>query len=130
MPTYQYICKQCKHEFEELQSMKEDPLVTCPSCNTDNLARVVGAGSGLIFKGSGFYLTDYKNAPEKKSSGSGEKKGETEKKGDSKEGTKSADSKESSKAETKDSTKPSEKKETKKDSSSSDNRPTGGGKKE
>ena len=60
MPTYQYLCKNCKHEFEELQSIKEEPLVHCPNCHTDNLVRVVGSGSGLIFKGSGFYLTDYK----------------------------------------------------------------------
>jgi len=60
MPTYEYICKNCNHHFEELQSMKEDPLLRCPSCNTDSLARIMGAGSGIIFKGSGFYLTDYK----------------------------------------------------------------------
>ncbi len=60
MPTYQYLCRNCNHEFEELQSIKEEPLVHCPNCHTDNLVRVVGAGSGLIFKGSGFYLTDYK----------------------------------------------------------------------
>jgi putative FmdB family regulatory protein len=71
MPTYQYLCKNCNHEFEELQSIKEDPLVHCPNCHTDNLVRVVGSGSGLIFKGSGFYLTDYK----KKGTKEGQKKG-------------------------------------------------------
>ncbi len=60
MPTYQYQCKQCGHTLEEFQSMTEPPLVTCPNCKTDNLARVMGTGSGLIFKGSGFYLTDYR----------------------------------------------------------------------
>jgi putative FmdB family regulatory protein len=60
MPTYQYQCKQCGHTLEELQSMTEPPLVTCPKCGTDNLAKVMGTGSGLIFKGSGFYLTDYR----------------------------------------------------------------------
>jgi putative FmdB family regulatory protein len=60
MPTYQYRCKQCGHELEEYQQITEDPLVHCPRCHTDNLVRVVGAGAGLIFKGSGFYLTDYK----------------------------------------------------------------------
>jgi putative FmdB family regulatory protein len=59
MPTYQYVCKNCRHEFEELQTMSELPLVTCPSCKQDTLARVMGMGGGLIFKGSGFYLTDY-----------------------------------------------------------------------
>ncbi len=60
MPTYQYICKKCGHQLEELQSISAPPLVRCPKCHTDNLARVVGGGSGVIFKGSGFYLTDYK----------------------------------------------------------------------
>ena len=68
MPTYHYQCKQCGHELHELQSIKEPPLVKCPNCNTDNLVRVMGTGSGVIFKGSGFYLTDYK-----KKSGSGSK---------------------------------------------------------
>ena len=62
MPTYEYLCKHCGHAFEELQSITEPPLVRCPNCGTDNLARVVGTGGGLIFKGSGFYLTDYKKA--------------------------------------------------------------------
>ena len=60
MPTYQYKCRQCGFELEEFQSMTEPPLVHCPQCNTDNLARALGTGGGLIFKGSGFYLTDYK----------------------------------------------------------------------
>ena len=60
MPTYQYQCKKCGHTFEELQSISEPPLLRCPNCHTDNLARVVGTGAGVIFKGSGFYLTDYK----------------------------------------------------------------------
>jgi putative FmdB family regulatory protein len=60
MPTYRYQCKNCGHELEELQSMNEPPLVRCPACGTDSLARVMSGGAGLIFKGSGFYLTDYK----------------------------------------------------------------------
>jgi putative FmdB family regulatory protein len=60
MPTYRYQCKNCGHELEELQSMNEEPLLRCPQCKTDNLARVMSGGAGLIFKGSGFYLTDYK----------------------------------------------------------------------
>jgi putative FmdB family regulatory protein len=70
MPTYEYQCKYCGHELEELQSMTEEPLKTCPKCKTDSLARVLSGGSGLIFKGSGFYLTDYK-----KGSGPGDRKG-------------------------------------------------------
>jgi putative FmdB family regulatory protein len=60
MPTYQYTCKMCGHLMEEFQSITEPPLVHCPKCKTDNLVRSIGAGAGLIFKGSGFYLTDYK----------------------------------------------------------------------
>lgn len=59
MPTYQYLCRNCGHQLEEFQSISEPELVHCPQCNTDSLARVLGGGAGLIFKGSGFYLTDY-----------------------------------------------------------------------
>jgi len=61
MPTYEYLCKQCGHTFEEFQSMSDAPLTRCPQCGTDNLARVMGTGGGIIFKGSGFYITDYRN---------------------------------------------------------------------
>ena len=60
MPTYTYRCKSCGHEFDELQKFSEERLVRCPSCNNDTLIRVIGGGAGLVFKGSGFYLTDYK----------------------------------------------------------------------
>lgn len=60
MPTYEYQCKNCGHALEEFQSMTEPPLTRCPQCNTDSLIRIMGGGSGLIFKGTGFYLTDYK----------------------------------------------------------------------
>jgi putative FmdB family regulatory protein len=62
MPTYHYQCKACGHELEEFQSITEAPLTRCPACGTDNLARSIGTGAGLIFKGSGFYLTDYKKS--------------------------------------------------------------------
>lgn len=61
MPTYEYKCDNCGHEFDVFQSMKDDKLTTCPNCGKETLRRLIGAGSGLIFKGSGFYLTDYKN---------------------------------------------------------------------
>jgi putative FmdB family regulatory protein len=61
MPTYQYRCGACQHEFEELQSMKEDPLTKCPKCKKKKLNRLMGTGAGLIFKGSGFYITDYRS---------------------------------------------------------------------
>ncbi|HUI10561.1 MAG TPA: zinc ribbon domain-containing protein [Bacteroidota bacterium] len=66
MPTYEYLCRHCGHTFEEFQSMTEEPLVRCPKCGTDALARVMGTGGGVIFKGSGFYLTDYKKKDEGK----------------------------------------------------------------
>jgi len=60
MPTYDYKCSNCKHTFEYFQSMSSEPLTECPQCG-GNLIRVIGTGSGPIFKGSGFYQTDYKN---------------------------------------------------------------------
>ncbi|MEE8335410.1 MAG: zinc ribbon domain-containing protein [Candidatus Neomarinimicrobiota bacterium] len=62
MPTYDYKCKQCEHEFEYFQSMSDDVLKECPQCKGD-IRRLISGGSGLIFKGSGFYSTDY--APKK-----------------------------------------------------------------
>jgi putative FmdB family regulatory protein len=62
MPTYEYLCRNCGHTLEELQSMSEPPLTRCPRCEQETLVRVMGTGGGLIFKGSGFYLTDYKKA--------------------------------------------------------------------
>lgn len=60
MPTYQYECSSCGHHFEILQSMTENRLKACPECNRRTLNRLIGTGSGIIFKGSGFYETDYK----------------------------------------------------------------------
>lgn len=63
MPTYDYKCDSCGHQFEVYQSMKDDKLTKCPLCGKETLKRLIGTGGGLIFKGSGFYLTDYKNKP-------------------------------------------------------------------
>lgn len=60
MPTYEYVCNKCGHEFEAFQSMKDEPLDTCPECHQRTVKRLIGGGAGLIFKGSGFYITDYK----------------------------------------------------------------------
>ena len=60
MPTYQYECGFCNHSFEFLQSMLDKKLKKCPECGKDTLHRLIGSGSGIIFKGSGFYETDYK----------------------------------------------------------------------
>ncbi len=62
MPTYHYRCSSCSHEFEELQSITAEALVECPSCKKPALVRLIGGGAGLVFKGSGFYLTDYKKS--------------------------------------------------------------------
>ena len=61
MPTYQYQCSACKHAFEELQSMKDEPLTKCPKCKKKKLRRLFGTGASIIFKGSGFYETDYRS---------------------------------------------------------------------
>ena len=73
MPTYEYACPKCGHAFEQFQSMKDAPLTQCPKCKKKGVKRLIGGGAGLIFKGSGFYITDYKNqkSPEKKSGDSG-----------------------------------------------------------
>ncbi|HHI67779.1 MAG TPA: zinc ribbon domain-containing protein [Planctomycetes bacterium] len=60
MPTYDYKCKACGHTFALFQSMTENPKKKCPSCGRMTLVRLIGTGSGIIFKGSGFYETDYK----------------------------------------------------------------------
>jgi putative FmdB family regulatory protein len=61
MPTYDYRCEACQHQFEEMQSMKDEPLKTCPKCNQDQLRRLFGTGAGILFRGSGFYITDYRS---------------------------------------------------------------------
>jgi putative FmdB family regulatory protein len=71
MPTYEYRCKECGFEFEEFQSIVADPLTICPRC-AGPIFRVISGGSGMIFKGSGFYETDYKrkgNGSKSKSEG-------------------------------------------------------------
>ncbi len=60
MPTYQYECEACNHSFEEFQSMTDAKLKKCPQCGKLKLVRLIGGGNGMIFKGTGFYETDYK----------------------------------------------------------------------
>ena len=69
MPTYDYACRECGHRFEAFQSMKDDALTTCPICAQESLQRLIGAGAGLVFKGSGYYLTDYKRSSSAPSGG-------------------------------------------------------------
>jgi putative FmdB family regulatory protein len=59
MPTYDYQCLECRHRFEESQKITADPLTICPQCHKEALRRGPGGGSGLLFKGSGFYINDY-----------------------------------------------------------------------
>ncbi|MCZ2344361.1 MAG: zinc ribbon domain-containing protein [Bacteroidales bacterium] len=60
MPTYDYVCDACQHAFEEWQSFKDEPLTKCPACKKKKLRRLFGGGAAIIFKGSGFYETDYR----------------------------------------------------------------------
>lgn len=60
MPTYRYKCENCEHEFEEYQTFSENKLEKCPECGKLRLQRLIGPGSTVIFKGQGFYETDYK----------------------------------------------------------------------
>lgn len=73
MPTYDYICEDCGYEFEQFQSIKAPPLRKCPICKKTSLKRLIGSGSALIFKGSGFYETDYRTESYKKQAEQSEK---------------------------------------------------------
>ena len=97
MPTYEYACAECGFEMERFQSIMAKPLRKCPECGKFKLQRLIGTGAGIIFKGSGFYETDYRSESYKKGADSEKKSKEktTEKATDKKDKTKT------SKAETK-----------------------------
>ncbi len=61
MPTYEYACTACGHRFEEFQSITAKPIKKCPVCKKNKVNRLISAGAGFIFKGSGFYITDYRS---------------------------------------------------------------------
>lgn len=61
MPTYEYACAACGHKFEEFQSITAKPITKCPVCKKKKVQRLISAGAGFIFKGSGFYQTDYRS---------------------------------------------------------------------
>ncbi|HEV8128079.1 MAG TPA: FmdB family zinc ribbon protein, partial [Candidatus Eisenbacteria bacterium] len=61
MPTYEYECLECGHRFEEFQKMSDEPIQRCPKCG-GKVRRLIGTGAGMIFKGSGFYVTDYRSS--------------------------------------------------------------------
>lgn len=103
MPTYDYKCEKCGHQFEVFQSMKDDRLTDCPLDECDgSVKRLIGTGAGIIFKGSGFYETDYRSDSYKKaakadtstssSSGGGEKSSSSSSKSDSGSGSSSGGS--------------------------------------
>jgi putative FmdB family regulatory protein len=75
MPTYEYQCDACGNKFEKFQSIKSAPIHKCPKCGKNKVRRLISTGAGLIFKGSGFYITDYRSESykEKAKSESGEK---------------------------------------------------------
>lgn len=71
MPTYDYRCDECAHQFEVFQSITDGPLKRCPACGKRKLKRLIGSGAALIFRGSGFYCTDYRKGGPSKGSGEG-----------------------------------------------------------
>ena len=88
MPTYEYICRACGHEFEEFHSIKADPIAVCPKCRKKRVERKIGTGGAVIFKGGGFYETDYRSESyksgaeaEKKAGTGAEAKGDAASKG-------------------------------------------------
>lgn len=126
MPTYEYECTACGYEFEKFHSIKAAPIKKCPKCGKHKVKRLIGLGAGLIFKGSGFYITDYRSddsysksakadaaptstteaKPAAEGTGAKESKAETKSEGKS-------EAKAESKAEPKVEAKPAEKKESK-----------------
>ncbi len=75
MPTYEYRCSACGHEFERFQKMSDPPVRTCPACKKRKAERRISSGGGLLFKGPGFYATDYRKDGPPKSKDSGESGG-------------------------------------------------------
>ncbi|MHC4337511.1 MAG: FmdB family zinc ribbon protein [Planctomycetota bacterium] len=100
MPTYEYICEECGYEFEQFQSITARALRQCPKCGRRKLKRLIGVGSGVIFKGSGFYETDYRSESykeaEKKEKGAADTS-DTKKKADTKDSKTSGKSKKDTK---------------------------------
>src|SRR6516165_5786814 len=83
MPTYEYHCDACEHNFDEFQSINDAPLKKCPKCGKAKLRRVFGAGAAVIFKGSGFYQTDYRSESYKSAAKAEQEAGKPAGKGDS-----------------------------------------------
>jgi len=96
MPTYEYVCDACDHKFELFQSIKDDPVKKCPECGKKKVRRLFGTGAAVMFKGSGFYTTDYRSESYKKSAAADSK---SESSGSSE--SKSSESKSESKTDSK-----------------------------
>jgi putative FmdB family regulatory protein len=88
MPTYEYACAACGHHFEEFQSITAKPITVCPKCKKKKVQRLISAGAGFIFKGSGFYQTDYRSDAYKSAAKADSAPAKTETKTDSKAETK------------------------------------------
>ena len=79
MPTYDYVCDACEHEFELFQSIKADRQRKCPECKKLKLRRLIGPGAAIMFKGSGFYKTDYRSESYRKGAEAAKKKSDKKK---------------------------------------------------
>jgi putative FmdB family regulatory protein len=112
MPTYDYECKTCHHRWEMFQSIMAEPDKKCPKCGKRQAQRVIGPGAGFIFKGSGFYQTDYRSSDYKKAAEADKKASDA-----SNGKTDSSSAKSESKTETKSESKPASKSESKKSQS-------------
>ena len=88
MPTYEYVCDACDHEFELFQQMSDSPKKKCPDCGKQKLRRLFGTGAAVMFKGSGFYETDYRSDSYKKGAKDAKKKKDDAKKSKSEKGNK------------------------------------------
>ena len=101
MPTYEYVCKKCEHEFEMFQSITSSPIRKCPACGKLGAKRLIGTGSGIIFKGSGFYETDYRSENYKNAQKSEKESAKPKDTSKKKDDTKTKDKKTPDKSETK-----------------------------
>lgn len=99
VPTYDYKCEACEHVWEEFQSIKAEATKVCPSCGKPSARRQIGGGAGIIFRGSGFYLTDYRSDSYKKGAEADKQaqSGGSSSKGSGESGSKGGDSKPASK---------------------------------
>jgi putative FmdB family regulatory protein len=114
MPTYEYKCNNCGHKFEKFHSITAAPIRKCPLCGKNAVERLISAGGGLIFKGSGFYITDYRDAAyQDKAKADTEKPAAVPKTGESESKPAATEAKGDAKSDSKPEAKPAAKSETK-----------------